>query len=487
MPAAKPAPRTVEVPVTFWPGATRLFFDETKQDHVLFASIGWGKTYFGVRWARRRMLRNFRPEGGRGAIIAPTYKHIEGIHVPLFKKALAEVGYQEHVHYTFNKQTHVLSFTKASGVSYEVFFASMEGWQNMVGWEFDWAWWDEPGFGKLEFKEFLDQRVGRGQGAILSQILYTGVVQIANWYYETFGTGAELVVTETYRLPEWIDAFAPGYGGRELVRYRESDEVLCLHGSMFENSTLKPDYYHRQFRSYGYKDSKFRAQCLGEAIAVNTNAVYEDFEEAASTGDYPVDFKGPTPTLALCLDFNYGNMSVLVAQSYLGSEYVVWENERVCHTTADAMDEFLRCFPSEKFGDRHIYVYGDSAGWARNPQVRSRDGSYAIVRDKLKGKFAKVVIKAPEYTIPQETRVMSTNKFHANAKAGNQFMSLHADRKCSKLIKSWRVTSWDPKTGRISKGGSEDFTHAAEAIDYFMFVQHPPLENLSTSANTRRS
>lgn len=433
------------------------------------------------------MLRNFRPQGGRGAIIAPTYKHIEDMHLPLFKEVLAEIGYFEHIHYTINNQKHILSFTKASGINYQVFFVSMEGWQTMVAWQFDWAWWDEPGFGKEEFKEFLDQRVGRVKSAMLGQVLYTGVVQFANWYYERFGTGADLVSTEKYFLPEWVNEYAPGYGGRELIRSRESRSVLCMHGSMFENPTLDPSYFHRQWTSYGYKESKFRAQCLGEALAVNTNAVYEDFEEGPCVGDYPVDFRGPTPTLAVCMDFNYGNMSILVAQSYIGSEFVVWENERTCHTTADAIDEFLRCFPPEKFGNRHVYVYGDSSGWARNAQVRSRDGSYAIVRDKLKGKFAQVTIKAPQFTVPQETRVMSTNKFHANAKAGNEFNALRADRNCSKLIKSWRVTSWSPKTGKIAKGGSEDFTHAAEAVDYYMFVQHPPLENLPTSANTRRS
>lgn len=483
MSQAKAAPRIVDVPTQLWQGGSRVYFDEAKRDHVIFAGVGYGKTTLGIRWARRRLLRNLGSRSKKGAIIAPTHKHLKFHHIPLFKEALREIGYFEGIHYTVDQQHNILSFTKKSGLQYQVFFVSMENWKALVAWEFDWLWWDEPGFGSEELKMFVDQRVARLKDTPLGQTLYTGVVQIVNWYYKRFGVGAKFEVGDKYHLPEWVGRIAPGYGGRELVRFRESDRILCLHGSTFENPEIGLDYHVQQFESYGYLESKYRGQVLGEAIAINTNAVYETLDAAASVGDYPVDFKGETMVLHLCLDFNVGNMSGAVVQSYQGSEYVVWENPRTCHITLDVCKAFEEAFPPEKFGNRHVYIYGDSSGYNDYPTARTVDGSFAIARDALKGKYAKVIIKARRDTIPQETRVMATQKFHANAAARRGF-GLYADRKCRKLIDSWNTTSWNPKTGDIAKGGENDNTHMAEAVDYFMVVAHPPL-NLKTSASSK--
>ena len=319
----------------------------------------------------------------------------------------------------------------------------------------------------------------------LGQTLYTGVVQFVNWYYKKFGVGAEFQIGEKYRLPEWVGKIAPGYGGRELVRFRESERTLCLHGSTFENPHISLDYHIQQYESYGYKESKYRGQVLGEAVAINTNAVYETFDAAASVGDYPIDFKGPTLDLDLCLDFNQGNMSGVVMQSWQGSDYAVWENQRTCHITVDVCKAFVDAFPPEKFGNRAVYIYGDSSGYNDYATARTVDGSFAIARDYLKGKYAKVQIKARRDTIRQETRIMSTLKRHANAAAKRPF-GLYADRKLRKLVDSWSTTSWDPKSGNIKKGGKDDNTHMAEAVDYRMVMVYPPLENTVTSASSRR-
>lgn len=482
MSVAKPASRTFEVPVKFWQGGARLFYDETKRDHIIFAGVGYGKSWAGIRWARRRMLRNFGSRSKKGAIIAPTHKHLKFHHVPLFKDALREIGYFEGVHYTVDQQHNILSFTKKSGIQYQVFFVSMENWKALVAWEFDWLWWDEPGFGSEELKMFVDQRVNRLKDTPLGQTLYTGVVQIVNWYYKRFGVGAQFEIGDTYNLPDWVEQIAPGYGGRELVRFRESDRILCLHGSTFENPEIGLDYHVQQYESYGYLESKYRGQVLGEAIAINTNAVYETFDPGASVGDYPVDFMGETMVLHLCMDFNVGNMSGAVVQSYQGSEYVVWENPRTCHITADVCKAFIEAFPPEKFGNRHVYIYGDASGFNDYPTARTIDGSYSIAQDSLKGKYAKVIVKARRDTIPQETRVMSTQKYHANSAAKRPF-GLYVDRKCRKLVDSWNTTSWDPKSGDIKKGGDNDTTHMAEAVDYYMVVAHPPL-NLKNSVSS---
>lgn len=467
-----------------WSGMARLYYDDAKLNHVCFSGVATGKSFFGYRWARRRMIQRIQAEGSakRGAIIAPSHKHSESQHLPEFKGALAEVGYHENVHYRVNNTTRILTFLPKTGIDYQVFFVSMENWKVMVGWQFDWIWWDEPGFGLLELKEFLDQRLGRVKGGPRAQILYTGVVQFANWYYETFGANTSLQPTATYQLPMWVNNYAPSYGGRMLVRYREDEHTLCAHGSTFENSTLPADYHHRQWESYGYKESKYRAQVIGEAIAVNTNVVYDTFNEGAVVGDYPIDFMGPTPHLNLCMDFNQGAMSGVVLQEYAGSYYATWENERTCQITEDLIKEFMRCFPPEKFGGRDIYVYGDSSGYNDYPTARTIDGSYSIVKALLRPHYRNVHIKSPRYTIEQETRIMSTLKLHAQAAQG--YFGLFAHKNCRKLIESWRVTSWDPVKGKIKKGGADDRTHYAEAVDYCIVMKVPPV-NIVTSASLR--
>lgn len=477
-PVAKPVV-TLDVPVRFWPGMRRLYYDESHRNHVIFAGIGWGKTFAGMRWAYRRILRNQASKSSkRGAIIAPTRKHLEEIHLPEFKAYLRELGYVEEVHYRVNLQKLTLKFFPSSGIEYSVMFISMHKWDSMVAWQFDWVWWDEPGFGSLNLKEFIDQRVGRVKGTALAQVLYTGVVQISNWYYDLFGVGAPFEVTAKYRLPDWVENYAPGYGGVELTRFRENNSTLVLHGSTFENWELEPEYFHRQFESYGYKTSKFRAQVLGEAIAVNSNAVYDEFDYPASIGDFKPDFAGKTNILNACFDFNFGKMAVLCAQAYWGAHFVTWENDKVLHTTEAAAKYFVERFPREKYGDREVRVNGDSAGWARNHQVRSTDGGYEIIRNILQPHYRRVIIEAPYETIPQDVRVSSTNKFHAlakkNAAVKPNGRGLYADEMCRKLYTGWQVVSWDPVRGKIMKSAEDKETHWAEAVDNYMYVAEPP-------------
>ena len=132
------------------------------------------------------------------AIVAPTNKHLEELHFPELKNALEEIGLYEDVHYEFNKTKHLLTFNKATcGFEYRLFFVSAENFKNVVGWEWDFALWDEPGFASEELKRFVDQRTGRARGAAKGQILYIGVVQLVNWYYELFGANSMLETTAT--------------------------------------------------------------------------------------------------------------------------------------------------------------------------------------------------------------------------------------------------------------------------------------------------
>lgn len=453
----------------FWPGFKRLYYDETKLNHVAFAGVGWGKTHGGVRWLIHRVIRNFSSVSRKSAIIAPTHRHLKRQHYPVLSEYLRTIGMKEMVDYRLHKQDMVVEFMRGPFKGCQIFLVSMENWQALVAWEFDSIWWDEPGFGNVEVKDFVDQRTGRSRGVQVGQVLYTGVVQIPNWYFDLFGAGSDLHEDGVYRLPEKVEDYAPGWGGAELVRFRESEHTLVLHASSFENKTLKPQYFIRLWQSFGYKESKFRAHVIGEAIAVNTDAVYPDFEEAEQVGDYKPFFGGWNPELNLCFDFNVGQMTALVVQVYEGNYYVVWENGHETMTTQDACKEFLKAFPPEKYGRCEVRVFGDHSGYARSAQLKTRDGSYSIIKNELQGKYASLRIEAPRHSIVQETRVSSTNRLHGEKR-------LYADRKCRKLITGWRKTSWDKRSGKIAKGSADDHTHAPEALDYYTYVELPPID-----------
>lgn len=224
-----------------------------------------------------------------------------------------------------------------------------------------------------------------------------------------------------------------------------------------------------------YYERKFEAQVIGLGVAVNKNNVYDCFEEKATVGDYPVDCLGHNPVLNLAFDFNVGQMTCIVIQEYLGSHFCVWENSLNCKTTEDACQEFLKAFPHEKFKGRSIQVFGDSSGYARSAQLRTKDGSYSIIKHILSSAGYDVTVRSPRYTVPQETRVMPTNKLHAQAARRDKTPGLYANKKCRKLINGWRVVVWDEKTGKIKKGGDDTTTHAPEAVDYYLYVVAPPV------------
>ncbi len=464
----------VNLNISLWDGQQALIEDTKKLNHVYFGGVGHGKTVFGARWLAARNLWNRKSVSKKSAILAPTYRLLEHHMLPYFKAALEEMGMRENLHYSLNKKYLILEYNKDL-FPYQVFFLSADYYQHVVAWEFDCAWWDEPGFSPIELKQFIDTRVGRAAGTSVGQVLHTGVVQIANWYYENFGAAGDLAPISSYELPPWVERYAPDWGGRQLVRHRESKTALVLHASSFENPTLRPDYFDRLWTTYGYDQRKFEAQVIGLGVAINKNSVYDCFEEKASVGSYKVDHQGFNPVLNLCFDFNVGQMTALVVQEYSGSHYVVWENGVDCKITEDACREFIKAFPVNKFGNRFIRVFGDSSGYARNAQLRTKDGSYSIIKAILSAEGYSVEICSPRYTVPQETRVMTTNRLHAQAARRDQTPGLYADKKCRKLINGWRVVAWDQRTGKIKKGGDDTTTHAPEAIDYYLYRVDPPV------------
>lgn len=462
----------------FWPGFKRQFLDSTRLNHVVYGGVGIGKTHYGVRWLIHRCIENFGSRSRKAAIVAPTHRHLKRQHFPILQTALHDIGLILGRDYSFHKQDMVVEFKTGPWRGYQIFLVSMENWQALVAWEFDSAWWDEPGFGSVDAKDHLDQRVGRSPGVKMGQILYTGVVQLPNWYYDLFGEGADLAPTSNYFLPKWVDEVAPGWGGKELVRFRENRHTLVLHASSFENELLRRPYFLRLWESFGYKESKFRAHVIGEAIAVNTDAVYPDFSEAEHTGDFQVLLSMPKariPSLDLCFDFNVGQMTALVCMNYNGEEYALWENGYETMTTLDACNDFIRAFPPRDWGHLHIRVFGDNAGYKRDTRQRIRDGDYSIIRNTLMGKYREITVHAPRYSVHQPTRVLSTNKLLAEKR-------LFIDKRCRKLIAGLRKTSWDSRTGKIRKGADDDHTHAPEALDYRIYVEYPPVDTPMVSS-----
>lgn len=396
------------------------------------------------------------------AVIAPTFRHIKGASIPAFEHFARNIGLVEGVDYRINRSDWYIDFIK---LKYRVWLISGENFKNLVAYEFDCIWVDEPGFLREMIETMIAQRAGRG--AIIGQVLWTGVVQAPNWYYRRFGPAAGLEVDSTWRVPDWVDDYAPGWGGRELTRFRLDDSVLAMHGSTFENGTLNPDYFKRQWDLYGWNENLFAAQVMGLAVPVNSKVVYDEFDETKHVIDCPPDPKNPV--LYIGFDFNVGQMSWLAMQKAEGKHFIVKCNRSDALNTDRACDQIIKEFPEYHWREHHVVVYGDPAGWARSTQTGHRDGNYRIIEQRLKPHFPRMQVKADRHGPLQETRVINTNRHLAQGR-------LYADKSTRKLVEGWQGCVWDDKGG-IKKGKGETLSHMPEAGDFLMYQLEPPIES----------
>lgn len=450
--------------VTF-PGHNRIL-QSKKPNLVSFGGVGSGKTHLGARKVALKVKQAPPNEILKIAVVAPSYKLLKKNHINYIRRALAEINLFENRHYRVNYTDLTISFYRKK---IEIFFLSSDNYQSFVSWEFWFIWWDEPGFCSEELKRFIDERTGR---TYEGQILYTGVVQKPNWYYESYGPHESLTVTEYYTLPSIVSKFAPAYEGYKSPRFRESESTLVLHSSSYENVFLNETYFARLQESYGYDKKMYEAHVLGLAVLLNKNSVYDKFEESASVLDC-ASLRDKVPHINVFMDFNYGQMSIGSMQKFENDYFVTWTNESRAHTTVDACKNFIDAFHPEKYHNFTIEVDGDQSGYSRNPQVRSKDGSYEIVKRILQPYYPNLKIKAARHTVPQESRVMSTNRLHAQAASGYG-SGLYCDKRCKKLIAGWHRTEWDV-SGKIKKGAKDDITHMPEGVDYALYRLEPDL------------
>lgn len=446
-----------------FPGQGKLL-NSTKPNLVSFSGVGAGKTFVGSRWIAREADR--APRGQKLAIIAPTYRHLKRHHLKYALACLKEIGLIEQKHFVVNRSDMVIEIFHND---VEIMFLSSDNYQSFVAWEFLRAWWDEPGFCSEELREFVDERVGRTEDG---QIFYTGVIQRPNWYYTEFGPNEALEVTQSYTLPKITRRVSPEFSGLICPRFRESESTLVMHSSSYENVFLKESYFKRLYDSYGYDEKLFKAHVLGMAVPINKNSVYSNFNEGISILECS-QLRDKVPYINLCFDFNFGQMSVATLQSWENDWFVTWSNNSLAKVTEDACFQFMEAFPPSIYGSFGLDVYGDQAGYARSPQIRTQDGSYQIIREILKPHYPRLRIRAKRHTIPQEVRVRATNKLHAQSGTGKK--GLYADKSCKKLIAGWHLTEWD-SSGSIKKGANDDMTHMPEAIDYGLHSLEPMVE-----------
>lgn len=398
------------------------------------------------------------------AVVAPTFKLIKGATIPAFEHFARVAQMTEGVHYAINRSDFYIDFLT---LGYRVWLISADNYKNLVAYQFDCIWVDEPGYLRDEIEEHIGQRAGRS--CRCGQVLWTGVVQSPNWYYNRYGPRAALNSQLPYRLPRYVEEIAPDWYERELVRFREGQTSLVLHASSFENPTLSRNYFLRQIELYGWKEQLFAAQVIGLATPVNSKLVYDEFAEENLAEVKP---RPELKHLNLSFDFNVGQMAWVAAQEYSGEIGVCHANRCDALHTVKACDQIKAAFPKNVWGSHAVSVYGDPAGWARSTQTGWKDGNYAIIRRELQPHFENLTIRASRETILQEARVINTNKHFA-------LKLLSIDKGLLTLIGSLQSTAWDPKGG-IKKGSGDTVTHMGEALDFLIYGLRPPVSSKAT-------
>lgn len=224
---------------------------------------------------------------------------------------------------------------------------------------------------------------------------------------------------------------------------------------------------------------EFRRLYEAEWSDWNELPVYEPFDRAVHvTEDAEIQ---PHLPLELSCDFNVDPMAWVVGQ-HKGGE--VWDADEIVipggASTPDACAEFIRRYPDPK---RHIVVYGDASGKARD--TRSRHTDYTLIRQILGGYYHQLRMEVPNSNPPIATRVNAVN---AKLRSASGDVTYRIHPRCKRLIEDRIRVAWKPGTRDIDKTGkNKHLTHASDASDYRIAKLFPVREASVVSVGTPAS
>jgi hypothetical protein len=192
----------------------------------------------------------------------------------------------------------------------------------------------------------------------------------------------------------------------------------------------------------------FRQEYLGEFVIARGRA-FVDFNPQLHVRAVEYD-----PSLHLCwsLDFNVDPMCSGILQHHRGSVRVLDELCLADCDTDSACDAFLEMVAERKWDARHVAIYGDASGWARDSTSGRTD--WSIVQRRLHN--AQPLLKVSRANPAVKDTI---NAVRAILRAADGNTRLAIDPRCVRLIEDLRTAVWP---------GSLEAQHALAWFRYFV-------------------
>jgi hypothetical protein len=428
-------------------GQSRLLNDTTKDEHVVVAGYGYGKTKFGPRWSSKRVTDN--KKSVESLVIAPNNRLLKNRCLVEYQAHLASMGMVEgkRGHYRVYQSTGDLRLVFNWG--HTVHFLSGETPDNIISYNASHIWIDEPA---VMDEAVIQRAVGRLRcpDAEYRQILFTGTPEGTNWFYERFH-------------PDKV-------ARQEGSPFSESETSLILHGSSYDNRFLPASYFRMLEKEFGWDSALFANYVLGEWVSLSRNRFYFKFDDVHHVADCPPNLA--CGELYLSFDNNVGCLAWAAMQPYQHALLsttdqgyaVVKANNADAENLHVACEQFARAFHPSFWRHHHVWVYGDAALWDRSNQTHQT--GFALIQGLLKPHYPNLVIKAARPPNPSiQLRSICTNKFFGENR-------LLIDRGCRKVVLSARTT--ESKDGKVKKPKDDVVTHSMEAVDRVLMAIEPP-------------
>lgn len=442
-----------------WDGQERLLKNETQgADHVVVAGNYYGKTTFGATWFTDRLFKNLNSDFS--LITAPKEDLLKKGAMLRCIQYWDSLGLRRSGPFADYKivgnppdiKWRLGGSRKGEGHTTMCRSVHRSAVGTLVAVDVSHAWMDEPGLSPLQAHIEVTKRV-RCQNAVLRQKLYTGTPEGVNWFGE--------MISDPDLQEE--GHFLAGPEELEIPRFSVGDKKIVLHGTTYDNPYLPEDYIQGMLRAFGWNPNLKLAYIYGQVVPVYEFRGYDyDRTKHRKTGLQPFDDGRP---LWLGWDFNVtingaGGVSWVTLQEDAGDLYCAAENRGSSRTTWEAVDDFIKQFPTGKWGSTEIIITGDANGWARNSATYNVN--YDLIREKLRAAgYRNVTIKAPRGNPSIEFRLTCVNRLFCSDHPETLFIGAN----CNKLDKSLMQTVINKK-GKIVKPQADTHTHPADALGY---------------------
>lgn len=411
--------------------------DDTEQRRFwVTKGLGAGGTFGAAMWHYIMCLINYR--SSLSWAIAPTFQQVADTLIPSFAEVLTQVfGLSESVDYTITRS----QFPRIELHRHEqtILFKSANKPERFVGPSISHVTMTEPGLIKRQAYEKSSARL-RCPKAFRLQYLAEGSPEGMGDFFE-----------QEANFEEGIDE------ERNARRI-----TLWTH----DNPTLGSGYVKNLQKVYSHDAQKLESYIYGRFVPFSKSTAYWEFKHRFIKLDLAA-----IPELPLCMswDWNYRPLSWVALQKQPvwirgGGKYdrytVLGECSGNAQGILDAVAEFVKQFPPNRFGDTEIEIDGGCDGYYGSHL--SSQCAFDQVLTAMRKYYRNVRVVAARKAPLIKDRLEKHNALFA-------YGLLVIASWCRQTIKSHELTNLKPNTSEILKPKDDKWSHWGDALGYALF------------------